>query len=246
MISRDIVTTIASKDLRLFTTKTVVRLSIILFPLVAAIGFSEVLTFAGDRGGGIPVTVLPHLLDAFLFFFVIGAALLPTSIASYSLVGEKLERSLEPLLATPATDDEILLGKSLAAIVPPVVALWAGAVLFMVLSDGSTRPRLGRSYFPNGTAMLIVLVLIPLAAAFSVELIVLISARVSDLRAAQQLGALAVVPLAVVYVSAELDVVTLDAPTLAVISGVLVLVDVGLFVIARTVFRREEILTGWR
>ena len=33
---------------------------------------------------------------------------LPANLASYSMVGEKVERSLEPLLATPASDGEIL------------------------------------------------------------------------------------------------------------------------------------------
>ena len=45
------------------------------------------------------------LLDSFSFFFVIIATIIPTAISSYSIVGEKVEKSLEPLLATPATDD---------------------------------------------------------------------------------------------------------------------------------------------
>jgi hypothetical protein len=48
------------------------------------------------------------LLDSFAFYFVIGAVTPPTAIASYSLVGEKVERSLEPLLSTPVSDAEIL------------------------------------------------------------------------------------------------------------------------------------------
>jgi hypothetical protein len=67
--------------------------------------------------------------------------MLPVAIASYSLVGEKIERSLEPLLATPATDGEILLGKGIAAFVPPVAAIWAGAVVFMALAGQTARWR---------------------------------------------------------------------------------------------------------
>ncbi len=36
-------------------------------------------------------------MNAFSFWFVIGAAFLPVTIASYSLVGEKVQKSLEPL-----------------------------------------------------------------------------------------------------------------------------------------------------
>jgi ABC-2 type transport system permease protein len=54
---------------------------------------------------------LPEVINAFLFFFIIGAVSLPVGIAAYSVVGEKVEKSLEPLLTTPLTDGEILMGK---------------------------------------------------------------------------------------------------------------------------------------
>lgn len=159
------VATIAAKDLRILVAKRSVSLSIIMFPLIAAIGLPLVIRYAGSRHGGIPATVLPRLLNSFVFFFVIGAAVLPTAIASYSLVGEKVERSLEPLLATPVTDGEILLGKAIAASVPPIVVIWAGSLVFMTLTDQFTRPKLGHLYFPNGTATFILAVIAPLAAA---------------------------------------------------------------------------------
>ena len=56
-------------------------------------------------------------------------------------MGEKVEKSLEPLLATPTTDGEILLGKSIAAFIPPVVATWAGAAIYMALIDNLTYAR---------------------------------------------------------------------------------------------------------
>lgn len=239
------VATIAAKDLRVLSTKRSVRLSIVLFPLVAAVGLPLVIRYAGARHGGIPAAALPPVLDAFAFFFVIGAAVLPTAIASYSLVGEKVERSLEPLLATPVTDGEILLGKATAAFVPPIAAIWAGAVLFMALCDQLTRHTLGRLYFPNGTAVVILAAITPLAALLSVELSVLISARVSDVRAAQQLGALAVLPFAAIYVMTEIGAFSLDSAALGIIAGILAAIDAGLFFASRATFRREEILTRW-
>lgn len=178
------VATIAAKDLRILLAKRSIRLALALFPLVVAVGLPQVARYSGGQGG-IPASVLPQVLNAFIFFFVIVAAILPTAIASYSLVGEKVERSLEPLLATPVTDGEILLGKGIAAFAPPIAAVWAGAVLFMALSDQETHPKLGYLYFPNGTAIMIVAVLAPLTAILSVGYSVVISARVSDVRAAQ-------------------------------------------------------------
>ena len=51
-------------------------------------------------------------------YFVIIPVVLPSIMGSYSIVGEKIEKSLEPLLATPTTDGELLLGKSLATFLP--------------------------------------------------------------------------------------------------------------------------------
>ena len=160
------VTTIAAKDMGIVVSRRSVRLSLILLPLGVAIGLPQVARFAS---GGIPAWLLPRFLTAFLFFFVVIATMLPVAIASYSLVGEKIERSLEPLLATPATDGEILLGKGIAAFVPPIVAIWIGGVVFMALSDEETHARLGHLYFPNATAILILAVFVPLAAILFVE-----------------------------------------------------------------------------
>jgi ABC-2 type transport system permease protein len=189
--------------------------------------------------------VLPALLDAFTFFFIIGAASLPTAIASYSLVGEKVEGCLEPLLATPASESDILMGKSIAAFVPPVAAIYAGAIVFMALCDRLTYDTLGRLYFPNWTSAVILGVVTPLAAIMSIEFSILISARATDVRAAQQFGALAVLPFAGIYVAAEINVLTLNIPMLGIISAVIACIDVGLFFASRATFQREQILTRW-
>lgn len=236
------VATIAAKDMGIVLTRRSVRLSLILLPLGVAVGLPQVARFAG---GGIPAGFLPRFLTAFLFFFAVIATMLPVAIASYSLVGEKVERSLEPLLATPATDGEILLGKGIAAFVPPIAAIWAGGVVFMAASDAETRARLGHVYFPNGTAILILAVIVPLMAILAVEYSVLVSARASDVRAAQQAGILVVLPSTALYVTTEVGAITLDMASLGVVAVILAVIDAALAFASRATFRREEILTRW-
>jgi ABC-2 type transport system permease protein len=234
------VATIARKDLTIMMTRRGLRIGLAIFPLALGVGFSQIIAFAH-----FPAGALPQTLNAFLFFFMIYTGALPASIASYSLVGEKVERSLEPLLATPATDGEILLGKGLAALVPPLVAMWAGMCVLMAYCDVLTHTTLGYLYFPNWMAAVAVFGVAPLLAVMAVGFSVLCSAKVTDVRTAQQLAALAAIPGAGLYIGLITGAFSLDLASLGVICGILVVVDAGLYLAARATFHREEILTRW-
>jgi ABC-2 type transport system permease protein len=240
---------IAAKDFKVFSRKKNVIYSMVAFPLFISVLLPLIIDFAGHKGGasGIPATELVVLLPSFLFFFLIVAAYVPTSIASYTLVGEKVEKSLEPLLATPTTDGEILLGKGIAGFLPPMAAVFGGATVFMILMDAVTHGTLGYYYFPNWTTAVVLLVLAPLATIMSVEGNVIISSRVSDVRTAQQLGYLMILPLAGAYVSGEIGIISLGSiSNLLAIGGAILLVDLLLLFVAKATFQREEILTKWK
>lgn len=234
------VATIARKDITVMMTRRALRIGLAVLPLGLAILFSQIVAHANYSA-----SELPQALNAFLFFFMIYTGALPATIASYSLVGEKIERSLEPLLATPAGDGEILLGKALAALVPPLLVMWAGMVTLMALCDAYTHATLGYLYFPNWMAAVTVFGLAPLLALMAVGFSVLCSARVSEVRTAQQLGALAAIPGAGLYIGLVSGAFSLDMTSLAVMCGILVVVDTALALAARATFHREEILTRW-
>ena len=239
---------IASKDFAIFRKKRNILYSIVIVPLLVSVLFPAVVAFAGrgNGGRGIPAAQLPVLLPSFAFFYMILAGFIPTSIASYTIVGEKVEKCLEPLLATPTTDGEILLGKGIAAFLPPIAAILGGSTVFMVLMDLVTRGPLGYAFFPNLNAGLVLFLMVPLAAIMSVEWNVIVSSRVSDVRVAMQLGALLVFPFGGIYVGGELNLISLgDARNLLIIAGILLVVDVLLLYVAKATFRREEILTKW-
>ena len=234
------VATIARKDITIMMTRRGLRIGLVAMPVGLSVLFSQIVAHANY-----PVSALPQTLNAFLFFFMIYTGVLPATIAAYSLVGEKVERSLEPLLATPASDGEILLGKGIAALLPPLLAIWAGMVALMALCDAFTHGALGYLYFPNWMAAVTVFGLAPLLGIMAVAFSVLMSARVSEVRTAQQLGALTAIPGLVLYIGLLTGAFSLDLAALAVICGILVVGDVGLALAARATFHREEILTRW-
>jgi len=240
------VSAIMLKDLRVALKRRGLVIGLLVFPLIVAVGLPAVLTISGRNGHGLPAVVLPQLLSSFQFFFVIGSVTLPTAIAAFSLVGEKIERSLEPLLATPVTDIEILIGKALAAWLPPVIAAGLGNVLFMVLANMQTQKTLGYLFFPNPTAFMVLFVVIPLSAMVSVGLSVLVSSRVRDARTAQQISSILALPFAGIYITTEVGIVSLDVPGMLTLGGILLILVAILFVLARATFNREEILTRWK
>ncbi len=236
---------VATKDMRMLLRRGYVAYSLIIFPLVIGIGLPFVIHIVTNRQGAAVAARLPTLMSAFSFFFVIGAAALPTVLAAYSLVGEKIEKSLEPLLAAPITDSELLLGKAIAAFLPSLVALYLSAIAFMVLTDLFSHKTLGYLYYPNWPIAETLLLLVPLATILAVEWGVVVSSRASDPRSAQMQSLFVTLPLIIVYVASEIGAISLDITTLGIIAGIFLVLAIALFFLSTRIFQRDEILTKW-
>jgi ABC-2 type transport system permease protein len=231
----------------IFRRKRGILIGLIALPLGVGIGFPLLIGYiVGQHGGGALESYLPDLVNAFSFWWVIGAAMLPTAIASYGIVGEKIEKSLEPLLSTPTSDGEILLGKVLSAFLPTMLAVWAGSALFQVLVDLETRGTLGYLLFPNWEMAVILFVLAPLACLYAIEFSVIVSSRATDARSAQQYGGVVFVPLIFIYVAGEVGSIPLETTNLLYISAGMGVLVLALFYASERIFRREEILTRWK
>jgi len=235
---------VASKDFKTFTKKKSILYSTFYFEGIVSIGLPFLLRYVASKPNG--PAALPALINAFSFLYVIGAAIAPVGIASYSLIGEKVQKSLEPLLATPTTDEEILAGKSIAAFLPAIGSNFIGGLIFTVLVDLFTYSTLKYLYFPNWNFAIILFLLAPLACVLGVGFNILVSSRVNDVRTAQQLGYLIVLPFGAVYFLSELKVLMLTTNNLLIMAAVLVVVDVIVFYLVKATFQREEILTKWK
>ena len=114
-------------------------------------------------------------------------------LSAYSVVGEREQGTLEPVLITPIRREEFLIGKALAAIVPTLVISYRSSGSFSVLPTLFAHPAIGSAIFA-GTHVLVQLLFTPLLAGWSIWVGIAISARSSDVRAAQQLSILASLP----------------------------------------------------
>ncbi len=242
---------VTMKDLSVFRRNKYILSSLIALPFLMGVLFPGILIFSLQaQSASLPraqlVEAATLLVNLFSAYFVIIAVVLPSIIASYSFVGEKIEKSLEPLLATPTTDGELLFGKSLAAFIPCVGATYIGALIFVILVDGWSIFNLGVLLVPNAYWAIIMGIVTPLGCVLSVEANVIISSRVNDIRAAQQLGGLVILPIIFVLVFAS-TVQTFPLVTLAsILAGGLVIADIVMFYLSKATFQREEILTKWK
>jgi len=190
--------------------------------------------------------VVMGMVNMSVLMFMVLPAAIPSIIASYTLVGEKVNRQLEPLLVTPTSDLELLLGKSLGAFVPGMVATLVSFCGFVLVVDVLTFGLFNRLILPNALSAVVLLVYAPLVSLLSISWCVFISSRVTDVRAAMQLGVVGIAPVLAFYFLFMGGLLSLECPTLIAFALVLAVAGAAMFLFSKVTFQRENILTKWK
>lgn len=176
--------------------------------------------------------------------------LLPLAVVSiagaYAIVGEKQQRSLESVLATPVDTRVFLVGKLLAVLIPAVAISWISAILGAAVSVASFWLSHRLLVWPDIFYWLGVLVLGPLIGAITALVCMRVSARMQDPQAANQMTALVLMPALMIVFSLVGPYIVLHLPALLAACGVAGLAAVVLFYWVKRGFDREEILCRWR
>ena len=184
-------------------------------------------------------------VQQFLAFFLLMPAYIPLSIATFSIIGEKQARTLEPVLATPIRTVELLTAKSIAALVPGIAAGWATYVVFVLLASVVYGPKLF-GVVTDASWLAGVFVLGPAVGLSSVVAGVIVSARVNDPRVAQQIGGIVIVPIIAVTLLQATGTLLVGAIGYLVLAAIIFVVSLIGLRIGVSLFNRETILTRWR
>ncbi len=186
------------------------------------------------------------IVTQFMLLFMMVPMIVPITFASYSIVGEKSTRTLEPLLATPITTFELLLGKALAATLPAVLATWAS---FGIYAAGTVLMRVSPAVTVklfDGLWLTAIFVVGPLLAIAGVSIAVMISSRVTDPRVAEQISAVFVLPLVGLFVGQSTGLIFINEQIILWMAIGLFVLDIALMAFATQLFQRETILTRWK
>jgi len=176
--------------------------------------------------------VFPFLLMV-VGFFPISFSLV---IALETFVGEKERRSLEPLLATPLTDTQLYLSKTLAAMIPPLLAAYLGITVYLI----------GLYFFKGWVPSLILLTLIVILttaeALVMVSGAVVLSSQTTSVRAANLLASFIIIPMALLMQGEAIIMFWANYDVLWWIVLFLAVVDITLVRMGIHIFNREELL----
>ena len=168
---------------------------------------------------------------------------IPPVIAAYSVVGERLQGTLEPVLTTPVRPDELLLGKAGAAFVPSVLIAYGIYFVAAIAVRVGAAPVVSDVVW-HTPQMLAQLLFTPLLAGFSIWVGIGISARASDVRVAQQLATLAGLPLLAFTSLISFQVIKPTVPIAIGLAVALFVLDVSAYRVVARMFDRERLITG--
>ena len=164
----------------------------LVFPLLAT-GMTHIFTgFFEDNGAEDLLPALLPLMPMVVGFFPISISLV---IALETFVGEKERRSLEPLLSTPLTNTELYMGKTLAAMIPPLLASYTGIAIYvgsLVLGKQQWRPE--------PVLIVQILLLTTFQALVMVTGAVVVSSQTTSTRAANLLASFIIIPMSMLMI----------------------------------------------
>lgn len=214
------------------STMALVPLGIVIFPLI------EVLA--------LPASAASMLLNGDPLVILLGIpAIVPTVIAAYAVAGERQQGTLEPVLTTPIRREELLLAKALAALVPSLVVAYAVYAFFLICTRLFAQPAVASAVLQIPD-LLVQVLFTPLIALLCIWVGIGISTRSSDVRVAQQVGALVGLPALLIAYLIAFNVIHATLALALVVAALLLIFDGLGWRVVSVAFNRERLIAGTR
>jgi ABC-type Na+ efflux pump permease subunit len=236
-LNRTRVTAMARKELREYRRNRSLVVGMAIIPLIFLVQpLVGIFTTSGDAA-----VALSHRHE--LLYLLGIPALVPATLAAYAVVGERQQGTLEPVLGTPIRRNELLIAKVLAVLVPSIAIAYAVYAIFLLCVELFADQAVANALI-QGPDIVAQVLFTPLLAAWSIWIGLAISARSSDVRVAQQLGALASLPTIALTTLIAVNVIHPSLELAVVLAAALLVGNrVGSRVVTR-MFDRERLITG--
>ena len=205
---------------------------ITIFPLIVSI----IVPVVGVQYESLAGFYETYIGAAFIPMFLMIPVALPTSISAYSIVGEREAKTIEPLLATPITNAELLVGKSLTAFVVSQVLTWLSFCVFALISFYIGHP------VDLALWGVIMFALSPFLTMFGIIGMTLLSVHAKGVREAQELGVFVMIPMLMILVATVTQTISLKFYTVSGMVLLFLVLNVLLVCFGLRTFNRERLV----
>jgi len=232
---------VVRKELRDYRRKRAIVVTMAVLPILFLIEPVVTIFVAPPTAAGGSLSkdlVLPIL------YLLLIPTVMPSTLAAYTVAGEREQGTLEPLLTTPIRQQEFIVGKAAAVLIPTVAAAYVVFGLFLAAVALFAHPVVATAFFHQGPVLLALFLLAPLLSTWAIVVGMAISVRASEVRVAQQLATLASFPPVVVILLLAVGVLH---PTFALaleFAAVLLVIDLVALRLISGMFDRERLVTG--
>jgi ABC-2 type transport system permease protein len=229
------------KELREYRRNRLIVVTMVILPVIF-IAIPIVLIFTASHSES--STQLENSIGAELLFMLVIPAMIPSTLASYSVVGERDQGTLEPVLTTPIRSEEFAIGKALAVLVPTLVISYVAFLVYLACALFA-HPSVTSAVF-GSSHLLILLLFTPLLASWSIWAGIAISTRSSDVRVAQSLGTFASFPPFILTALILFNVIPQTfGSILGLVAALLLFASLGWRLVS-AMFNRERLVSGTR
>lgn len=213
-------------------TATILPIAFLVLPILNLVFFDI------DRApGGVNLAV-----GQAMFCFFLTPVIVPATMAAYGVIGERDQGTLEPLLTLPMTDRQFVAGKVLAIVGPTIAmtfgiyAAYMGVVAAAVHSE--VRGQALDWIWPFGLVLMT-----PVLALFSTLIGMTFSARAKDVRVAEHLSGLVLLPGMLPILLVVTRTIPATVVTWLVFATLVAAVDMLLWRGAARGFDRERVIS---
>jgi ABC-type Na+ efflux pump permease subunit len=236
------VSAVIRKELAELRRNRLIVVTAVMLPVIFLIGPTA--TILSIKASALSTT-LGKRVDYALFLPLMVSVLVPAVMSAYSVVGEREQGTLEPVLTTPVSRAELLAGKAVAIFIPAAALGYLIFGVFVAITQLAAAPAVAAAV-RHAPQLLAALVFIPLLAGWAIWAGLAISTRVSDTRVAQQLSVLGSLPPVALAALMSFQVISPTFGLAAALAGGLLAVDCAACLGVARLFDRERLITGAR
>jgi ABC-type Na+ efflux pump permease subunit len=182
-------------------------------------------------------------IEASLFIPLLIPVFVPALISAFAVVGEREQGTLEPILTTPISRAELLIGKAAAIFMPALAVSYLIFGVFVAITQFAAKPAVAAAVL-HSPQLPAGLVFIPLLAAWAIWVGLAVSARATDTRVAQQLSIVGSVPPLAVAALMSFKLISPTFWLVAALAVALLAIDCAACLGVARLFDRERLVTG--